>query len=84
MARFDVLSNVMVALLSSGTSTSAFHVLGDEIDFEVDARRPVARAPSVVTASVCGITATRTASSSRRAATVRLMPSTVIEPLCTT
>ena len=32
-------------------------VLGDDVDFEVHGARPARRTPSVVTASVCGITA---------------------------
>src|SRR4029079_15825068 len=44
---------------------------------------PTRFVPRVVTASVCGITATEHASACT-AATVRLTPSTAIDPLCTT
>src|SRR5262249_8807749 len=45
---------------------------------------PGALVPSVVTASVCGMTATsKLPAASSRDATVRLMPSTVIEPFST-
>ncbi len=45
---------------------------------------PGALAPSVVTARVCGMTATSKRVVDASAATVRLMPSTVIEPFSTT
>ncbi len=49
---------VKVMLCSRLGRVQAFDILRDDIDFEVDGARRRWRPPSVVTASVCGITAT--------------------------
>jgi hypothetical protein len=62
-------------------SQELLHVLGEDVGLEVTAS-PGCRKPSVVRASVSGIRLTVNASS-RASTTVRLTPSTVIEPLST-
>ena len=54
-------------------------MLGDQVGLEVDGA-PTALSPSLVTASVCGISVTENTSPRRRVLIVRLTPSTAIEP----
>ena len=59
-----------------------FDVLGDDVDLEVD-RRADTTLPSVVSRSVVGMSPTEKPASST-SVTVRLTPSTAIEPFSTT
>ena len=68
-------------LLASLPFEQSFDILRGHVDLEVHA--PAHRLPSVVTSTVCGITATVNPSSST-STMVRLIPSTVIEPFSTT
>ena len=78
------MSSSASSMVANGVMTSpqrerSLHVLADHVGLEVHGLARPRAAPSVVTASVCGISIT----SKRRdpsAATVRLTPSTATEP----
>ena len=76
------LAGVRPAAVTRGVAEQALDVLREHVDLEVDALPRERGAASVVSAIVCGISATPNASSCS-SATVSETPSTVIDPFST-